>query len=52
MNSKNYFKAQKSAIFVKKDLKINMLKIKNNVELGTIIFIQENIKVLHVVYII
>ena len=43
---------QKSVIFVKKNVKINMLKIKNIEKLGTIITIQGNIEVLHIAYII
>ena len=41
-------KIQKSIIFVKKTLKINMLKIKNVVRLGTIVIIEVNIEVLYI----
>ena len=41
-------KIQKSIIFVKKTLKINMLKIKNIVRLGTIVIIEVNIEVLYI----
>ena len=41
-----------SAIFLEKKLKINMLNIKYIVNLGTIVVIQGNIKVLHITYII
>ena len=40
-------KMQKFAIFVKTDLKINKLKIKNIAKLGTIVFKQINVEVLH-----
>ena len=43
---------QKSIIFIKKSLKINMLKIKNIVKLGTIVIIHVNIEVLVTAYII
>ena len=52
MNSRDQTKTEKSATFVKKNLKINMLKIKNIVKLGTIFIIQENIEVLRIVYVI
>ena len=42
MNSRTHKKTQNSAIFVKKKLKINMLKIKQ-VKLRTIVIIQENL---------
>ena len=45
-------KMQKSVIFVKKRLKINMLKIKNIVKLEIIVIIQANIEVLHIAYVI
>ena len=44
-------KIQKSVMFVKKNLKINMLKIKNIVKLETIVIIQENIELLHIAYV-
>ena len=50
MNSRNHMAMQKCVIFVKKILKISMLKIKNIVKLGTIVIIQGNIDVLHVAY--
>ena len=40
------------AIFVRKMLKINMLKIKSAENLGTIAIIQVNIRVLHIAYVI
>ena len=43
-------KTQKSAIFVKKNFKINMLQ--NIIKLGTIAMIQKNVEVLHIVYVI
>ena len=42
---------QKSAMFVKKNLNINMLKIKNIVKLVTNDIRQVNIEVLHITYI-
>ena len=50
MKSRNHIKAKKSATFVKKDLKMNRLHIKNIGKLGTIVIIQENIEVLCIVY--
>ena len=44
-------KMQRSAIFVMKRLKINMLKIKNIVKLEIIIIIQVNIEMLHIIYV-
>ena len=43
---------QKLIIFVKKNLKINMLKVKNIVKLGTTIILQVNTEVLHMAYVI
>ena len=43
---------QISVIFVKKNFKINMVKIKNIVKLETIVIMQVNIDVLHIVYVI
>ena len=40
-------KMQKSVILVRKNLKLNMLKIKNILKLGKIVIIQVNIEVLH-----
>ena len=45
-------KMQKSVIFVKKSLSINMLKIKNIVNLPIIVIIQGKIQVLHIAYVI
>ena len=45
-------KMQKFVMFVKKSLKINMLKIKNTAKLGIIVIIQVNIEVLHIAYVI
>ena len=39
-------------LFVKKSLKINMLKIKNISQIRIIVIIQMNIQVLHTVYVI
>ena len=41
---------QKFVIFVKENLKINMLKIKIIVKLGTNVVIKGNIEVLHVAH--
>ena len=49
MNSRTHIKIQKSAIFVKK-MKINVLQIKNIVNLGAIVIIQENIEVYKEIY--
>ena len=51
-NGRNYIKMQKYVIFIKKYLKINMLKIKKIYlrKSGTIVIIQVNIEVLHIVY--
>ena len=43
-------KMQKSVTCVKKNLKFNMLKIKNIVKLETVVIIQGNIEVLHITY--
>ena len=45
-------KMQKSVIFLKKKLKINISKIKNKVNLEIIVIIQENIEVLCIAYVI
>ena len=45
-------KIQKSVLFIKKNLKVNMLKIKNIVKQGTIIIILENIEMLNIAYVI
>ena len=42
----------KSVLFVKKDLKINIWKIKNIVKLEIIVITQENIELLHITYVI
>ena len=42
---------QKSVIFAKKSLEINMLKIKNIVKLEIIVIIQVSIEVLHIAYV-
>ena len=49
MNSRTHIKIQKSTIFVKK-MKINVLQIKNIVNLGAIVIIQENIEVYKEIY--
>ena len=43
-------KMQKFVKFVKKNLKIKMIKINNIVKLGTIVIIQRNKEVLHITY--
>ena len=48
MNSRNHMKMLKFVIFVKKNSKKNMLKIKTIVRLGTILIIQGDIEVLHI----
>ena len=45
-------KIQKSIIFMKKKLKINISKIKNIVKLEIIVIIQGNTEVLHITYVI
>ena len=45
-------KMLKSAIFVKKNLKINTWKIINILKLEIIVVIRENIEVLHIAYVI
>ena len=52
MNSRTHIKTKKSTVFVKKNSKINMLQIKNIIKLGTFVIIQENIEVLHQLYVI
>ena len=47
MSSRNHIKTQKSTIFIKKSL-----KIKSIVKLETIVIIQENIELVHIVYVI
>ena len=42
----------KIVVFIKKNLKIDMLKIKNILKLGTIAIILGDIEVLHIAYII
>ena len=44
-------KQQRFVIFVKKYLKINMLKIKNIAKVGTIAIIQVNIELLQITYV-
>ena len=45
-------KLQNLAILIKKNFKVNILKIKNIKKLGTILFIQGNTEVLNVAYVI
>ena len=47
-SSTNQVKMQKFIIFVKKRLKINMLKIKTIINLGTTVIMQGNTEVLHI----
>ena len=49
-NNRNRVEIQKFIIFVKKNLKINMLKIKIAVKLGTIVIIQGNAEVLNITF--
>ena len=50
MNSRNYMKMEKFATFVKKNFKINMLKIEKLS--GTTVVIQGNIEMPHIAYVI
>ena len=43
---------QKAVIFAKENLKINIFRIKNIVNLEIIVIVQGNIGVLHIVYVI
>ena len=52
MSSRNHIKNKKSALFGKNDLRIKMQQIRNVVKLATIAIMQENMAVLHIVYII
>ena len=52
LTKKQKLKMQKSVIFVKKNLKINIWKIKNIVKLEIIVIIEENIEKLHIAYVI
>ena len=52
MNSRDHIKTQKSAEFFEKFMKINILDINNIVKLGSIAVMQQNIEVLHIVYVI
>ena len=52
MNSRNHMKMQYFVMFVKKHLKINMLKLKNIVKLEIIVIIQGNKGVLHIAYVV
>ena len=45
-------KMQKFVIFANKNLKINMLKIKNVKKLETIVIVKVNIEVLRIAYVI
>ena len=49
-SSKNNIKMQTIVTFVQRDLNINMLSIKIIVKLGTIVIMQQNIKVLDIAY--
>ena len=51
-NRQQRYEMQKFVTFVKKNLKINMLKTKNIVKLGAIVIIQGNIQVLQIAYVI
>ena len=52
MKSRNQMKTQKVVIFLKKNLKINMLKIKNTAKLDTIVIIQINAQISLIAYVI
>ena len=52
MNSRTHIKTQKSAIFLKKNLKINIQRIKSITKFGTIVIVQDDIEVLHVMHVI
>ena len=52
INCRNFEKAQESAIFVRKRLKVNMLRIKDTGNLGTIVITEMDTEVLHIAYII
>ena len=52
MNTKNHIKNEKKVYICKKNLKVNMLKMKNIVKLETLVIIQVNIEVLHIAYVI
>ena len=45
-------KMHNSVTFLKRNLKINMLKMKNIVKLVIILIIQQNIELLHIAYVI
>ena len=49
---KESYENAKSAVFVRKGLKINMVKIKNIAKLETAVIIQVNIEVLPIAYVI
>ena len=51
MNIRSHMKMQKFAIFVKKNLKINMQTIKNIVKLGNAVILQRKIEMLHIAYV-
>ena len=52
MNSRNYKKRQIFSIFVKKNLRINILQIRNIVKIENIVIMQVNTEVLHIAYVI
>ena len=52
MTRRNHMKIQKSVVFVKKKLKINIWKIKNIEKLEIIVIIQGNIEVLRIASVI
>ena len=51
-NSRNHMKMQILVAFARKNLKVNMLKIRNILKLVTIVIIQVKIEVLHIAYVI
>ena len=52
MNRKNHLKMQRCAIFGKKNVKIEMVKVKDIVKLEIIVFVQFTIEVLPIAYVI
>ena len=49
---RNHMKMHKSVIFVKKNLKMNILKIKNTAKLEIIVISKDNKEVLRIAYVI
>ena len=51
-SSKNHMNMQNLVLFVKKNLKINILKLKDTLKFKIIGIIQGNIEVLHITYVV